>query len=88
MSLTPEQQAHVDQKLHQIRRGGYCSHSVWVADCVFGMGSDNLAPVEPKAVGLANDDDGYYTQYFNSREEVEAFIAELRQAADEAWGAA
>jgi hypothetical protein len=36
-------------------------------------------------VTLSNNDDGFYTQYFNNREEVEQFIAELRQAMDNIW---
>jgi uncharacterized protein YfcZ (UPF0381/DUF406 family) len=36
-------------------------------------------------VFLANDEDSYYTQEFHSREELEAFIQQLRAAADEAW---
>ena len=36
-------------------------------------------------VFLANDEDGYYTQEFRNREELETFIQELRATADEAW---
>jgi hypothetical protein len=36
-------------------------------------------------VTLSNNDDGFYTQYFNNREEVEQFIAELREAMDNIW---
>jgi hypothetical protein len=36
-------------------------------------------------VTLSNNDDGFYTQYFNNREEVEQFISELRQAMDNVW---
>jgi hypothetical protein len=36
-------------------------------------------------VTLSNNNDGYYTQYFNNREEVEQFISELREAMDNIW---
>ena len=41
----------------------------------------------PPCVALANNDDGYYIQYFPTRESLEKFIGELRAAADEAWPA-
>lgn len=36
-------------------------------------------------VSVSNDDDSFYTQYFETREEIEGFISELRRVADEAW---
>jgi len=45
-------------------------HSAWVQDGV---------------VKLANNEDPHYTEVFESREEVERFIAYLLQKADEAW---
>ena len=34
---------------------------------------------------LSNDDDPYYEQAFNNREELQAFVDHLWQVADEAW---
>jgi hypothetical protein len=45
-------------------------HSAWVQDGV---------------VKLANNEDPHYTEVFESREEVERFIAYLLQKAGEAW---
>jgi hypothetical protein len=45
-------------------------HSAWVADGV---------------VKMSNNDDGYYTEVFKTREEVERFVAYLLLKADEAW---
>ncbi len=38
-------------------------------------------------VWMVNDGDPYYEQFFQDRAEVEAFIAKLKAAADEAWPA-
>lgn len=54
---------------------GNCTHAVRV-----GVDSENR-PV----VAVANDNDGYYIQTFTSNADVEKFIAELREAANEAW---
>jgi len=83
--MKPEQKAYYEKELDSIRRGGY-SHDVWVHDRIGGMGSDNLGPVDPPVVGMSNNSDGYYTQWFQNRDELEAFIAELRGAADKTWG--
>ena len=85
--LTPEQKAYYDRELANIRRGGY-SHDAWVHDGIAGMGSTNLGPVDPPVVGLANDSDGHYTQWFQNHEELEAFVVQLRETAEEAWGPA
>ena len=84
--MTPEQKAYVEQELAQIERGGNCGHEAFVVDHILGMGESYLAKVDPPVVGLANNDDGYYVQYFKNHEEVERFITELRAAAEEAWG--
>jgi len=36
-------------------------------------------------VFLSNDEDSFYTQEFRNREELEAFIQQLRATAKEAW---
>jgi hypothetical protein len=36
-------------------------------------------------VFLSNDEDSHYIQEFQNREELEAFIQQLRASADEAW---
>jgi hypothetical protein len=36
-------------------------------------------------VFLSNDEDSFYTQEFQSREELDIFIEKLRAVADEAW---
>ena len=58
------------QQDYQHQHQGYCKHEPWV---------------ENGRVWLANDDDGYYSQDFINREEVEELISKLRAAADEAW---
>ena len=85
MTPTPEQLVFHQEKVKKYRMGGF-QHSSCVISHTFGMGIHNIAPVDPPVVCLSQDDDPYYSQYFNSRDEVEAFIAELRKCADEAWG--
>lgn len=82
---TPEQLAYHHEQLAKYRRGG-SFHTSGVIANTFGMGSSNIAPVDPPVVCMGQDDDPHYCQYFNNREEVDAFIAELRAACDEAWG--
>lgn len=48
-------------------------------------GSPHTSWAEDGKVFLANEEDGYYTEEFRNREELEVFIQELRAAADEAW---
>lgn len=44
-------------------------------------------PYEYKGtICLANDDDGFYVQEFNSREEIETFVDQLRTKASEVFG--
>ncbi len=66
-----------------IESGGHDTHSVWAAS---DMWSHGVHFKHNPVVGLCNDGDPYYIQYFTSREDVNAFIAELQKAADEAWG--
>ncbi len=84
--MTPEQKEYYDTKLKEYRQGGRCSHDAYVIDCVFGMGSPNLGPVDPPVVGLSNDDDSFYAQYFQNWAEVNAFIEQVRETAEKAWG--
>jgi len=58
------------QQDYQHQHQGFCKHTPWVQD---------------GRVWLSNDDDGYYSQDFINREEVEELISKLRASADEAW---
>lgn len=84
--MTDEQRKYYEEKLARIRRGGY-DHELWVQKSIGGYGNENLGPVDPPVVGMANSSDGFYCQWFQNREQVEEFIAQLRAAADEAWPA-
>lgn len=64
-----------DTEIARMRRGGNCSHDVWA-----------VTDVKPPAVGMANDCDDHYVQYFRSRAELDAFISALITAANDAWG--
>ncbi len=70
-----------ESELEQKRRGGV-SHAPWADKYIMLKG---VKRGHEPFVALNNDDDGYYTQYFKSRQEVEAFIKEMQDAADEAW---
>jgi hypothetical protein len=83
--MTPEQKEYYDKELAVIKCGGNCKHDAFVVDCIGGMGSPNLGPVEPAVVGLCGSDD-YYIEYFNSWDEVNAFIDQITKTAVEAWG--
>jgi hypothetical protein len=48
-------------------------------------GSPHTAWAKDGKVFLANEEDPYYTEEFRNREELEAFIKQLRATADEAW---
>lgn len=48
-------------------------------------GPPHTSWAEDGKVFLANEEDSYYTEEFRNREELEAFIQQLRAAADEAW---
>ena len=82
--MTPEQQKYFDSELNDIRRGG-SGNDVWVVDRIAGMGSENLGPVDPPAVGMCGEDP-YYATYFNSWDEVYAFVKQLMDTAREAFG--
>lgn len=84
--MTPEQKKFYDQELINIRRGG-SFHDAFVLNKIGGMGSSYLGPVDPPVVGFGQDDDPFYTQYFQNWEEVETMIAQLRAEATKAWGA-
>lgn len=66
-----------------IKSSAQTQHDVWTAKEAWACG---VHFKHPPSVGLCNEDDSFYTQYFNSRQEIEAFIDELKKAADEAWG--
>ena len=83
--MTPDQKEYYDRQLAEIRSGGV-EHSAFVVDRVRGMASADLGRVDPPAVGFSNDDDPYYMQYFQNWDEVNALIADLKKAAEEAWG--
>lgn len=85
MDETPEQYkkraeeviAHAE---NDIKHG--CKHGTWVTREIGLPG--HMKKVDP-VVQMANDDDSFYVQTFKNREEVNAFIKELVEAADEAW---
>lgn len=83
--MTPEQEAYHEKCLNEYKSGG-TNHSVWVIRNTFGMGSYNLGPVDPPLVGMGNDDDSFYSQYFHNWDEVNTFVNELKKTAFEAWG--
>ena len=84
--MNEEQRRVYESRLEQIRRGG-CNHESWVERDIGARGV-LFGPVDPPVVGMANDDDGFYVQWFQNRAEVEEFISKLRATADEAWGSA
>ena len=75
-------QSFLKRELHDLKCG--CSHDVWAQKDI-SIGGEVLATIDP-VVRIANDDDSFYVQTFTTRDEVEKFISEIRQAADEAWG--
>ena len=83
--MTPEQKAYHDKCLAEYRLGGY-KHESFVLNHTFGMGSKNLGLVTPAIVGMGQDGDPYYTQYFQNWTEVNEFIQELKNSSTEAWG--
>jgi hypothetical protein len=70
------------RRMHKLKHG--CTHDVWAQKDI-SIGGEVLATIDP-VVRIANDDDSFYVQTFTTRDEVEKFISEIRQAADEAWG--
>lgn len=83
--MTPEQQKHYDEQLAIIRQGG-AIHEAFIVNKIWGMGSSNLGPVEPAAIGFCNENDLYSIQYFNNWDEVNALINHIRETAVKAWG--
>lgn len=83
--MTPEQKAYHDKCVAEYRRGGY-KHDSFVLNHTFGMGSPKLGPVTPAIVGMGQDGDPHYSQYFQNWTEVNAFIQDLKNNATEAWG--
>ena len=83
--LTLKQKQYYEEELARIRRGGSI-HSASMQDCVWGMGSNNLGPLNPPVVNFGQDDDPFYTQYLQNWDEVEALIYQLRKEATKAWG--
>lgn len=59
-------------------------HEVFVKTEVWWRGQSKL--VQPAVVGMTNQSDPAYAQYFRDRTELQAFIDKLNEAADEAWG--
>ena len=64
------------------KRGGGVSHAPWADKCIETNG---VKREHEPFVGLNNDDDGAYVQWFRNRQEVETFVKEMQDAADEAW---
>lgn len=85
--MTPEQKEYYDRQLKSIRSGGY-AHDACVQDCIWGMGSGDLGPINPPVVAFGQDGDPYYTQYLRNWDEVNALINNLREEAIKAWGKA
>ncbi len=83
--MTPEQKDYYEKQIAEIRRGG-SSHTAFMQDHIWGMGSSNLGPLTPPVVNFGQDDDPYYTQYLQNWDEVEALITSLREEATKAWG--
>jgi hypothetical protein len=56
-----------------------CNHDVYTSGESFRFSKS------PPGVCVSNDDDSHYVQLFESRAEVDAFIARLNAVADEVW---
>ena len=52
---------------------------------LFESGKLDYLTIDVPTLVLSNDDDDHYWQGFESRDEVETFIAGLRAAADALW---
>ena len=63
---------------------GHCKHEAFIMREVCWNG---ITKEIPPVIVLANDDDGYYTQVFRNRSELNAFIDQLRSTANELWPA-
>jgi hypothetical protein len=49
------------------------------------IGTKHEAWISKGNICLCNEEDGFYIQTFQNREELEEFITELQQLAEEAW---
>jgi hypothetical protein len=59
-----------------------CSHTVSIENKVhYGGQWHSITPV----LMLSNDDDGYYSEVFRDRSELNAFIDHLQSVANELW---
>ena len=83
--MTPEQKAFYEKELASIRRNSIPSDQFFVVDCIGGLGSYNLGPVDPPVIGIACDDP-HYTMYLQSWDDVNAYIRQLTEQAEKAWG--
>lgn len=83
--MNSEQKEYYIKTLASIRRGG-SFHDAFMQDHIGGMGSYNLGPIDPPVVAFGQDDDPFYTQYFQNWGEVNALIKNLREEAEKAWG--
>lgn len=83
--MTPAQKEYYDKELAKIRRGGDM-HYASFQDRIWGMGCDNLGPVDPPVVSFGQDSDPFYCQYFQNWSEVDALIKQLEEEAVKAWG--
>lgn len=83
--MTPEQKEYYEKELASIRRGGD-QHYASMQDRIWGMGSENLGPVNPPVVAFGQDGDPWYTQYLQNWTEVDALIKQLEEEAVKAWG--
>ena len=61
-------------------RGGNCKHEAFIYSGYRGIDLDN--PV----IGLCNDDDSYYMQFFRSKQELDEFIDTLQKISEQLWG--
>jgi hypothetical protein len=70
-----------------MKMNGNCKHEAYVVTETreWINGQQVITPVTPY-VQLSNDDDSYYKQGFETREELEEFIAQLRAAGNQAFG--
>jgi hypothetical protein len=60
----------------------HCQHEAFIMREVRWNG---ITKEIPPVIMLANDDDGYYTQVFRDRSELNVFIDHLQTVANELW---
>lgn len=71
--------------------GSECTHNIYICEDFFShRDEEKKSAVYIKrphpVVQIANDDDSFYHQTFNNWQEINEFIAKLRDAALKAWG--